>query len=318
MAGVTDTIFRTFCKQQGAGVVVSEFVSADGIAHKNSRTAEFLEFTEAERPLGVQLFGADGKGMGEAAKAVIDWVRPDFIDINFGCPVNKVVSRMGGSALLKDCPLLASVASGVVQAVAPFPVTAKIRTGWNETTVNAPEVARILEDCGIQAVAVHGRTKSQGYSGAADWQVIGEAAASVKIPVIGNGDLASAADVAKRKSETGVAGVMIGRAAMCNPWIFHEIAEWRATGVIPSPPDARERWAWMRRHCELSIARRGREIPAMHSMRARLMAYSRGLREGRWLRTLFQKVETLEGLDAITEEHLKRSSQELNMKVECA
>src|SRR3954452_5118839 len=219
MAGVSDKIFRQFCKERGADVLVTEFVSAEGVFRRNDRTREYLDFDECERPIGVQLFGGNAQHMAEAAKHVVDWVAPDFIDLNFGCPVNKVVAKNGGSALLKDCPALAAVADAVVRAVAPVPVTAKIRIGWDDNSINAPTVARILEDLGIKTIAVHGRTRAQGYSGAADWAVIGEVAAVVTIPVIGNGDITCAADVAKRRSETGIAGVMMGRAAMASPWI---------------------------------------------------------------------------------------------------
>src|SRR5881394_774402 len=169
MAGVSDKIFRQLCKEYGVDVLTTEFVSAEGIFRRNERTREYLDFDEIERPIGVQLFGADAEHMAEAARQVIDWVRPDFIDLNFGCPVNKVVAKNGGSALLKDCPTLAAVASAVVKAVTPIPVTAKIRIGWDDTSINAPSVAHILEDVGIAAIAVHGRTRAQGYSGAADW-----------------------------------------------------------------------------------------------------------------------------------------------------
>src|ERR1700760_731761 len=189
MAGVTDTIFRQLCKEQGADVMVTEFVSAEGIFRRNERTLEYLEFVEAERPLGVQLFGGDPAHLGEAARMVADWKQPEFIDLNFGCPVNKVVSKQGGSSLLRDCPLLEKVARAVVQAVAPLPVTAKMRIGWDDRSINAVSNARLLEDSGIQALAVHGRTKDQGYSGEANWDVIARVAAAVRIPVIGNGDL---------------------------------------------------------------------------------------------------------------------------------
>src|SRR5215213_5675834 len=173
MAGVSDKIFRQLCKDFGADVLVTEFVSAEGVFRRNERTRDYLDFDECERPLGVQLFGANAEHMAEAARHVMDWVAPDFIDLNFGCPVNKVVTKNGGSALLKDCPTLAAVAGAVVKAVAPVPVTAKIRIGWDDNSINAASVARILEDVGIAAVAVHGRTRAQGYSGAADWNVIG-------------------------------------------------------------------------------------------------------------------------------------------------
>src|SRR3954454_20322545 len=211
MAGVSDKIFRQLCKERGADVLVTEFVSAEGVFRRNERTRGYLDFDECERPLGVQLFGGNAEHMAEAAAQVVDWVGPDFIDLNFGCPVNKVVAKNGGSALLKDCPTLAAVAESVVKAVSPLPVTAKIRIGWDANSVNAREVAHILEDLGIAAIAVHGRTRAQGYSGEADWEVIGEVAAAARVSVIGNGDITSAADVAKRRAQTDIAGVMIGR-----------------------------------------------------------------------------------------------------------
>ena len=305
MAGVTDKIFRQLCKEQGADVVVTEFVSAEGIFRKNDRTLRYLDFEESERPLGVQLFGADPAHLGEAARSVVEWVRPDFIDLNFGCPVNKVVSRNGGSSLLRDCPLLEKVARSVVNAVAPFPVTAKIRIGWD--AVNAPTTARILEECGIRAIAVHGRTKAQGYSGEADWNTIAEVVQSVKIPVIGNGDIASALDAKRRRDESGVAGIMIGRGAMSAPWIFREIKHYLATGELLPPPTLEAHWAFIRRHCTLAVERaaRGNEINTMHAMRARLTFYSHGMPGAKALRGKFQKVSSLADLDEIAARHLE-------------
>src|ERR1700675_3229385 len=155
MAGVSDKIFRQLCKEHGADVLTTEFVSAEGIFRRNERTREYLDFDEIERPIGVQLFGGNAEHMAEAAKQVVEWVQPDFIDLNFGCPVNKVVAKNGGSALLKDCPTLQSVATAGVRAVAPLPVTAKIRTGWDDNTINATSVARLLESLGVAALAVH-------------------------------------------------------------------------------------------------------------------------------------------------------------------
>ena len=303
MAGVTDTVFRQLAKEHGADVMVTEFVSAEGVFRRNERTLEYLEFEEAERPLGVQLFGADPEHLGEAARMVIEWKQPDFIDLNFGCPVNKIVSKNGGSSLLRDCPLLERVARAVVRACAPVPVTAKIRIGWSAETINATTTARILEDSGIAAVAVHGRTKEQGYSGAADWDVIAQTAAAVRIPVIGNGDLASARDVASRM-DTGVRGVMLGRAAMSAPWIFAEIKHFLATGEILPPPPLDAQWTHIRRHCALHVARRGDEVSSMHSMRSRLMAYSRGMPDAKALRAKFSHVSTLAELDGIAAENL--------------
>ncbi|MDQ6859697.1 MAG: tRNA dihydrouridine synthase DusB [Verrucomicrobiota bacterium] len=304
MAGVSDKIFRQLCKERGADVLVTEFVSAEGVFRRNERTREYLDFDECERPLGVQLFGGHAGHMAEAARQVIEWVQPDFVDLNLGCPVNKVVAKNGGSALLKDCPTLAAVAEAVIRAAAPVPVTAKIRIGWDDNSVNATQVARILADLGIAAIAVHGRTRAQGYSGAADWNVIGEVAASVRVPVIGNGDITCAADVAKRRRETGIAGVMIGRAAMSAPWIFSQIKHELATGEGLPPPELSERWALIERHCELAVAEWQNEDQAMRSMRARLMAYSKGFPNSKALREKFQHIATLSQLRAIADEHI--------------
>ena len=279
MAGVTDLIFREICKELGADVMVTEFVSAEGIMQADERTRKYTEFSDGQRPVGVQLFGADGARMGEAARKIIDWKRPDFIDINFGCPVNKVVARNGGSSLLKDCPVLASVASGVAKAVGDqVAVTAKMRIGWDESSVNAVEVAKILEDCGMQAIAVHGRTRAQGYGGEANWEVIDAVARTVKIPVIGNGDITCGADVVRRKRETAVSGVMIGRAAMQNPWVFRQAKHFLETGEILPDVLVEERWQLVIRHCKLAVEsrRNGDERQTLTAMRSRLMAYCKG------------------------------------------
>ena len=314
MAGVSDKIFRQLCKEHGADILTTEFVSAEGIFRRNQRTREYLDFDEIERPIGVQLFGADVEHMAEAARQVIDWVAPDFIDLNFGCPVNKVVAKNGGSALLKDCPTLASVASAVVRAVAPMPVTAKIRIGWDADSINAPHVARILFDAGIAAITVHGRTRAQGYAGAADWDTIAAVAAAVPIPVIGNGDLASAADVAKRCHEIGIAGAMIGRAAMSAPWIFNQTKHYLATREILDAPELPERWNLILRHCQLAVRQRGAEEPAIRSMRARLMAYSRAMSDARRLREKFSHVSTLAEVEAIAEENILNSENETSQE----
>src|SRR5712692_1014476 len=304
MAGVSDKIFRQLCKEYGADVLTTEFVSAEGIFRRNERTREYLDFDEIERPIGVQLFGANAEHMAEAARQVVDWVRPDFIDLNFGCPVKKVVSRNGGSALLKDCPTLASVATAVVRAVAPVPVTAKIRIGWDADSINATRIARVLVDAGIAAITVHGRTRAQGYAGAADWNVIGEVAAAVPVPVIGNGDLSSATDVAKRCRETGISGAMIGRAAMSAPWIFSQTKQYLATEEMVDPPDLSERWNLILRHCQLAVRAWGAEAPAIRSMRARLMAYSRSMPAAKRLREKFSHVSTLAEVEAIAAENI--------------
>jgi nifR3 family TIM-barrel protein len=304
MAGVTDTIFRSLCKELGADVMVTEFVSAEGIFRKNERTLEYLEFDEPERPLGVQLFGGDPDHLAEAARMVVDWKQPDFIDLNFGCPVNKVVSKLGGSALLKDCPLLSRVATAVVKAVAPVPVTAKIRIGWDRASINAVQTAQILEGCGVQAVAVHGRTKEQGYSGTANWEVIGAVAEAVRIPVIGNGDIATPMDAANRRQQTRVAGLMIGRSAMSYPWIFRDIKQFEQTGTLRPRVTLEERWSFILRHTRLHVEREGSEVHALHSMRSRYMAYSRGMPDAKQLRQKFSHVETVAGLEMIAAENI--------------
>ena len=304
MAGVSDKIFRQLCKERGADVLVTEFVSSEGVFRRNARTRGYLDFDAIERPIGVQLFGGNAEHMAEAARQVVDWVQPDFIDLNFGCPVNKVVAKNGGSALLKDCPTLGRVADAVVRAVAPLPVTAKIRTGWDDNSVNAVSVAQLLESLGVAALAVHGRTRAQGYSGAADWQVIAQVAAAVSIPVIGNGDLFGAADVAKRRAESGIAGVMIGRAAMSSPWIFSQTKHYLATGELLPPPELAEKWALIQCHCMLAVEECGIEDLAMRSMRGRLMAYSKGMPAGKLLREKFQHVSTLREVEKIARDHL--------------
>jgi nifR3 family TIM-barrel protein len=304
MAGVSDKIFRQLCKQFGADVLTTEFVSAEGIFRRNERTREYLDFDEIERPIGVQLFGANADHMAEAARQVVDWVAPDFIDLNFGCPVNKVVAKNGGSALLKDCPTLTSVAGAVVEAVRPVPVTAKIRIGWDADSINAVRVAQILADQGIAAITVHGRTRAQGYSGAADWKVIAEVADAVSLPVIGNGDIGSPVDVAQRRNETGIAGIMIGRAAMSTPWIFAQAKQYLATNEIPPPPDLPERWNMILRHCRLAVEEWGVEEQALRSMRARLMAYSKGFPSSKLLREKFQHVSSLKDVRTIADDHL--------------
>lgn len=306
MAGVTDLIFRRICKEMGADVMVTEFVSAEGIMQADERTRKYTEFDEEQRPVGVQLFGADGVRMGEAARKIIDkglaGQVPDFIDINFGCPVNKVVSRNGGSSLLRDCPLLASVAAGVAKAVGhEVPVTAKIRIGWDADSVNAVEVAKTLEDCGMRAIAVHGRTRAQGYGGEADWETIDAVARSVGIPVIGNGDIATGADLAKRKRETAVSGVMIGRAAMQNPWVFREAKHFLQTGEVMEPVPLTERWELILHHCRMAVEseRYGNERQTLTAMRGRLMAYCKGFPGAKDLRQRLCQVDSVASVEAL-------------------
>jgi len=310
MAGVTDLVFRRICKELGADVMVTEFVSAEGIIQADDRTRVYTEFDDEQRPVGVQLFGADGSRMAEAAKKIIDWKEPDFIDINFGCPVKKVVSRNGGSSLLRDCPVLADVASKIAKGVGDqVPVTAKIRIGWDQNLINAPEVCRLLEESGMQAVAIHGRTRAQGYSGEADWEIIDECSQTVAIPVIGNGDIGSGTDVEHRRSTTGVRGVMIGRSAMSYPWVFREAKHYLETGEHLEPASTEERWKLILRHARMLIdwGKFPTERHAMQALRSRLMAYSRGIPQGKALRTRFSTVASVAELEDIAADHLAQS-----------
>ena len=307
MAGITDSAFRSLCKEFGADVMVTEFVSAEGILREDRRTRKYTDFSDDQRPIGVQLFGANGGRMGEAANKIIDWKRPDFIDLNFGCPVNKVVAKNGGSSLLKDCPALAQIAATVVRAVGGrVPVTAKIRIGWDSRSVNAVDVCRLLEDSGMQAIAVHGRTRCQGYSGDADWETIDACARAVSIPVIGNGDLRSGSDIARRHRETAVSGVMIGRAAMSAPWIFRDAKRFLSDGVEPPPMPLADRWQLILRHCRMAAAsgRHGDERRTMMAMRARLVAYCKGFPGARELRPRLTHVESLDEIQAIADSFL--------------
>ncbi len=306
MAGITDYVFRKLCKELGADVMVTEFVSAEGIVRQDDRTRKYTEFDDAQRPLGVQIFGAAPVAMAEATRKIIAWKEPDFIDINFGCPVNKVVSKNGGSSLLRDCPALAAVAQAIVKAAAPVPVTAKMRIGWDENTINAREVVHILEESGIAAVAIHGRTRAQGYTGLANWDVIADCAAHARIPVIGNGDLSNGRHIEQRMKETKVRGLMIGRAAMTSPWIFRDARHWLATGTQPAPVPAAERWAFILRHCRMALehGRYGEEKFTVQAMRSRLMAYSRGLPAGRALRGRFSQVRSVMELEDLAAEYL--------------
>jgi len=311
MAGVTDTVFRRLIRNQGGcGLIMTEFTSSHGVvslrkpskARKQTKSFRYLYFEPEEHPITAQLFGSDPVIMAEAAK-VCEEQGFDAVDINFGCPVKKVVCKNGGSALLRDGELLASIASAVVRAVAPTPVTAKIRIGWDSNSVNAVENARHLESAGVARITVHGRTRVQGYSGEADWDVIAAVAAAVRIPVVGNGDITSAEVALRRWEQAQVSGLMIGRAAMTSPWIFQEIAAAIRGENAPPAPTLADRWNLIEDHCRQELQRWRKREKGMHAMRSRLMAYSRGLHSSRELRRRFGGVETLDELAAIRAWH---------------
>jgi nifR3 family TIM-barrel protein len=275
MAGVADRAYRLMCKRFGAAYTVSEMVSAKGICYSDRKTAELCTVTDGERPMAVQLFGSEPDFMAEAVKIVLDF-RPDIIDINMGCPVPKVIGTGAGSALMKDIRLAAEITDAAVRAAGDVPVTVKIRSGWSAETVNAPEMARALEAAGAAAVAVHGRTRDQFYSGQADISVIRDVNQAVSIPVIGNGDVTDAASCLKMYSETGCDLVMVGRGSYGAPFVFEEI-EAALTGRDYVPPTVEQRMSIMLEHIRLMLENSSKcEELAMHEARKLAAWYMNG------------------------------------------
>lgn len=222
MAGVTDKPFRTICKRMGAGFLYSEFVSSEGIIRNNDKTLQYMNFSKSERPIGIQIFGNNPDSMSRSAKIIETKIKPNLIDLNFGCPVKKVVKKGAGVALMKDIKLMIEITKRIVETV-NLPITAKIRSGWNESSINAVDVAKKLEKVGIKAITIHPRTAKMKYSGRADWTIIRKIKENLKIPVIGNGDVKNSKDAVKMFNETNCDAIMIGRGVLGNPWIFREL-----------------------------------------------------------------------------------------------
>lgn len=297
MAGVTDLPFRLLAKEQGAGLICMEMVSAKALQYNNKNTYQLLEVNPKERPVSLQLFGSDPDCISEMAKKIED--KPfDILDINMGCPVPKVVNNGDGSALMKNPALAGEILRKTVKAIEK-PVTVKIRKGFDDEHVNAVEMAKIAEDAGVAAIAVHGRTREQYYSGKADWDIIAQVKDAVSIPVIGNGDLLDAADVIAMKEQTNCDGFMIGRGAQGNPWIFSQILHYFETGEIIGKPPMEEMVETMLRHAKMQIAFKEDELSGIREFRKHAAWYTAGYKNSAKLRGMINEVSTYQELEEL-------------------
>jgi nifR3 family TIM-barrel protein len=301
MAGITDLSFRKICREFGAGLVVTEMVSAKAIFFGNRKTKELLTTEDAENPVSAQLFGSDSAIMGQVA-ASLDDSNFDIIDINMGCPAPKIVKNGDGSALMRDPALIGQIVKSVSRATKK-PVTAKIRLGYDFANRNYLEVAKIIEDSGAAAITVHGRTRPQMYSGFADWEAIAEVKNTVSIPVIGNGDINSPEIARKRLDESGVDALMIGRAACGNPWLFRRCKHYLETGEILPEPTGAERIELALRHARRLIGQKG-EFIALREMRKHIAWYIKGIRGATWARDSINKCEDFTTVEKILQELL--------------
>ena len=296
MAGVTDLPYRLLCKEQGAGMMCTEMVSAKGLYYGNRKSEPLMATDPKEFPIAIQIFGSDPEIMGQMAAKVNDG-RFQMIDINMGCPVPKIVNNGDGSALMKNPELAGKVIKAVVDAV-DIPVTVKIRKGFNDELINAPEMAQVAQENGAAAIAVHGRTREQYYSGEADWDIIRQVKEAVHIPVIGNGDVTSAEKAAEMRKITGCDGVMIGRGVQGNPWIFRELAEYDRTGTIPPRPTQEEIRNMMLRHARMQLEFKG-EYLGIREMRKHVAWYVKGMKGAAKFRAQINQVESYEELEEL-------------------
>ena len=296
MAGVTDLPFRLLCKEQGAGLVCMEMVSAKAILYKNKNTEDLMRIDPREGPVSLQLFGSEPEVVAEAARQIEE--RPfDILDFNMGCPVPKIVNNGEGSALMRDPDLAGEILSALVHAVQK-PVTVKIRRGFDEDHVNAVELARIAEQAGVAAIAVHGRTREQFYSGRADWEIIRQVKEAVSIPVIGNGDVDSPEQAKAMLEATGCDGIMIGRGAQGNPWIFSRILTYLQTGRIPPKPSSQEVRSMILRHASMLLEYKGPHT-GIREMRKHVAWYTAGFPHSARLRRQVNAIQSLEELEEI-------------------
>lgn len=301
MAGVTDLPYRLLCKEQGAGLLCMEMISAKALQYKNRNTKALLQIDPREYPVSLQLFGADPDIISEQAKA-IEELPFQILDINMGCPVPKVVKNGEGSALMKNPRLVYDVVYKTVRAISK-PVTVKIRKGFDEEHVNAVEIAKIIEEAGGAAVAVHGRTREQYYSGKADWDIIRQVKEAVSIPVIGNGDVTGSLAAEQLLEETGCDGVMIGRGCQGNPWIFRELNEYEEIGKVPHRPSKKEIKEMMLRHAQLQIELKG-DYLGIREMRKHVAWYTKGMEGSAKLRDEINRVESYEELEKLLNERI--------------
>jgi nifR3 family TIM-barrel protein len=302
MAGVTDQAFRILCKEQGCGLLYTEMVSAKAIHYKNKNTKPLMEVHPSEGAVALQLFGSEPELMGQIAHQIEDGPYA-FLDVNMGCPVPKVVNNGEGSALMKNPKLAGKIIEEMVRCVSK-PVLVKIRAGFDSNSLNAVEVAKILEDAGASAIAVHGRTREQYYSGHADWSVIRKVKEAVQIPVIGNGDIFHAQDAVKMLQETGCDGIMVARGARGNPWIFREILSYMEDGVIPEPPTLQQRKEMMLRHAKMQIDFKGEYI-GMREMRKHAAWYTAGCPGSSVFRATVNQTETYEEFEKLLNQYIR-------------
>jgi tRNA-dihydrouridine synthase B len=308
MAGVSESPFRQLCHEHGADVVVTEFLSAEGIRRENEATLHKLSFGSGERPIGVQIFGADPEAMGEAARFVSDVFQPEFIDINFGCPVKKVVRRNGGSGCLRDLDLVQQVIRAVVKAT-HLPVTCKIRSGWNEEMRDPVTIARRCQDAGVRVIALHPRTRTQMYTGSARWEEIAAVVQAVDIPVLGNGDIKTAEDAIRMHQQTGCAGIMIARGSYGQPWIFNQVKDLMAgRPKRPAPPVA-ERFAIALDHARKVMAYETDPRGAAIEFRKHLGWYAKGLHGGADLRKQLYGVTSFGEVEGIFAQYLESADR---------
>ena len=307
-AGVSESPFRRLCRNFGADVVLTEFVSAEGIVRGSGRTADYLRFDDDERPIGIQVFGADSGTMAEAAALVTEVYAPDFVDINFGCPVKKVVRRNGGSGCLRDLALVERIVRAVAAAT-HLPVTAKIRSGFDEDTRDPVAIGRVCRDAGASMVTLHPRTRADMYSGQARWEEIAALARALDVPVIGNGDVRSGADARRMRERTGCDGIMIARGCHGAPWLFRQARAALDGAPVPDEPGVRTRFAICVRHAENAVAFGGDADKAVREFRKHLGWYTKGLEGGRRLRQRLFQVRDLRQVRTVLGRYLDSGTE---------